>query len=92
MHELRYLTDDRDREDRKELVLQHGCNGDLYVSVVPEGYPAFKGVRLATSGGAGYAMPDLVFGLLKSFNDVFERASGDPEWGKSVGISVRAVR
>lgn len=88
MRELRYLTDDRDKEDRNELVLQHGGNGDLYVSVVPEGRPAFEGVRLAMSGGAGYRMPDLVYGLMTSFNQVFEKAAADPEWAKGAGITV----
>lgn len=88
MREVRYLTDDRDKEDRKELVLQHGANGDLYVSVVDEGGPAFEGVRLATSGGAGYKIPDLVHGLMTSFNQIYEEAVTDPAWAKMAGITV----
>ncbi|MDR9836902.1 MULTISPECIES: hypothetical protein [Herbaspirillum] len=89
MREIRYITDDRDKEDRKELVLQHGANGDLYVSVVDEGLPAFEGVRLATSGGAGYKVPDLVFGLMSSFNQIYEKATSDPTWAETSGISVK---
>lgn len=89
MREIRYITDDRDKEDRKELVLQHGANGDLYVSVVDEGRPAFEGVRLATSGGAGYKVPDLVFGLMSSFNQIYEKATSDPTWAVTSGISVK---
>lgn len=88
MREVRYITDDRDKEDRKELVLQHGGNGDLYISVVDEGGPACTGVRLATSGGAGAKVPDLVFGMMASFNQIYDKASMDPEWAVSVGITV----
>lgn len=89
MREIRYITDDRDKEDRKELVLQHGGNGDLYVSVVDEGRPAFEGVRLATSGGAGYKIPDLVYGLMGAFNQIYEKATEDPVWAATAGISVK---
>lgn len=89
MREVRYLTDDRDRdpEDRKELVMQHGGNGDVYVSVVDQGKCATSGVRLATSGGAANHAPDLVFGLMTAFNALYSKASADPEWAKSAGIT-----
>lgn len=88
MREVRYLTDDRDRDpqDRKELVMQHGGNGDIYVSVVDEGKCAISGVRLATSGGAAHHAHDLVFGLMTAFNDLYEKAIANPEWAKSAGI------
>lgn len=90
MREVRILTDDRDRdpEDRTELVLQHAPSGDLYVTTVQEGKPAMQGVRLATSGGAGYAIPDLVFGLMEGFHQIIEKAAKDPAWAKNHGIKV----
>ncbi len=88
MREVRYLTDDRDRNNRTELVLQHGGNGDLYVTTVSEGRPAMFGVRLATSGGAATNAPDLVIGLMDAFNKLYEQAAKNPEWAANRGIRV----
>ncbi len=67
MSEVRYLTDDRDYARRMELVIQLGGNGDWYVSVVPEGEGAVRGVRICTSGGAASRVP----GLPKAIADAF---------------------
>lgn len=56
---MRWLTDDRDMPDRLDLVIMPGGNGDWYVSVVPEGQFAARGVRICTSGGAASAAPEL---------------------------------
>lgn len=56
---MRWLTDDRDLENRLELVVMPGGNGDWYVSVVPEGQFAAHGVRICTSGGAASYAPEL---------------------------------
>jgi hypothetical protein len=58
----RYLTDDRDApaEERHELVLFPGGNGDWYLGVWPEGARSCANtVRLCTSGGASTAAPGL---------------------------------
>lgn len=41
MNTVRYFTDDRDIEDRNELVISHGGNGDWYLAIVPEGEGTF---------------------------------------------------
>lgn len=88
MREIRYITDDRDKDYRTELVIQHGGNGDIYVTTVDEGKKAISGVRLATSGGAATAVPDLVFGIMNAFNKIYEQASKDPDWAKNRGITI----
>jgi len=88
MREVRYLTDDRDRPERQELVLQHGGNGDIYVSVVDEGDCPITGVRLATSGGASHHATKLVFGMMDAFNEIYEKALQNPDWAKAAGITV----
>lgn len=58
---VRYVTDDRDYvgDDRLELQVQFGNNGDWYVSIAPEGRRAIRGVRLSTSGGASFNRPGM---------------------------------
>lgn len=68
--EVRYLTDDRDEEVRHELVIMRGGNGDLYVSVVPEGKKAFEGVRICLSGGARASVPGLAMAIAKAFEAI----------------------
>jgi hypothetical protein len=70
---VRYTTDDRDREERLDLVIQQGGNGDWYVSVVPEGHAAIRGVRLSTSGGASFAVP----GLTGAIADAYRAMRGE---------------
>ena len=67
MDEVRYLTDDRDCSYRMELVIQLGGNGDWYVSVVPEGQGAVRGVRICTSGGAARRVPGLPTAIAEAF-------------------------
>lgn len=58
----RYLTDDRDHEpeQRHELVIFPGGNGDWYLGVWPEGARGSPNtVRICTSGGASSTVPAL---------------------------------
>ena len=68
--EVRYLTDDRDVPNRHELVIMFGGNGDWYVSVVPEGEKASRGVRICTSGGASFAAPGLTNAIANAFRAI----------------------
>jgi hypothetical protein len=66
--EVRYLTDDRDHEQRNELVITRGGNGDLYVAVAPEGQGTLgRAVRLSTSGGSAAAAPGLARAAAEMF-------------------------
>lgn len=68
VREVRYLTDDRDKEKRNELVIGYGGNGDWYVAVVPEGQGTFgRSVRICTSGGASSAAPGLAVAIANAF-------------------------
>jgi hypothetical protein len=64
---VRYLTDDRDRTPRYELMLMQGGDGDWYVSVLPEGYKIGPTVRLCTSGGAASAAPGLTEAISQAY-------------------------
>ena len=84
IREVRYLTDDRDLEDKHELVIGFGGNGDWYVAVVPEGQGALgKSVRICTSGGASAAAPGLGRGIAQAF-----RALVDAGESEDKGIKV----
>lgn len=82
--EVRFLTDDRDEAGRMELVIQQGGNGDWYVSVVPEGQAATRGVRVCTSGGASAAAPGLTRAIASAF-----RALAEARRYEGCGITVR---
>ena len=76
--EHRYLTDDRDVRDRKELIIGWSANGDYYISIAPEGQAtAGKAVRICTSGGASSRNPKLV----RAVSDMFQALGG---WGETV--------
>lgn len=69
--EVRYLTDDRDAQERNELVITVGGNGDWYVAVVPEGQRAIgKSVRICTSGGASSTTHGLTKAIADAFNAI----------------------
>lgn len=91
MKEIRYLTDDRDKPvgERNELVIQQGANGDIYVTTVTEGETPSSGVRLSTSGGASFRVNNLVMGLLESFQEIHNKATKDPKWASSAGITIK---
>lgn len=59
----RYLTDDRDLDERHELVIFKGENGDWYVGIAREGRAPLDAVRLCTSGGAASAAPGLTVAI-----------------------------
>lgn len=65
--EVRYLTDDRDSQQRHELVLYQANNGDWYLMVVPEGHRFGPTVRFCTSGGASSRVPGLTTLLANIF-------------------------
>ena len=68
---VRYLTDDRDIDDRLELVIMQGDNGDWYVGVVPEGEGCIRRmVRLCTSGGASSRCPGLTVAISKAYRAI----------------------
>jgi hypothetical protein len=67
---VRYLTDDRDREERHELVIGQAPNGDWYISVLPEGHKHGPNVRLCTSGGASSAAPGLTIAVLRAYEAI----------------------
>lgn len=71
--EVRYLCDDRDANDRLELVILPGGNGDWYVGTVPEG-EGFMGklVRICTSGGAASAAPELPVHISRIYRHLLE--------------------
>lgn len=77
---LRFLTDDRDHEERFELNIFPGGNGDWYVSVLPEGHRLGPTVRVSTSGGAARSVPGLGIAISRAYramlgekmDDVFE--------------------
>jgi len=80
IREVRFLTDDRDKKSRNELVISWGHNGDWYVAVVPEGQgTAGKGVHISTSGGASFSVP----GLTQAISDAFHAIAN----AKGNGIS-----
>lgn len=85
IREVRYLTDDRDCKDRRELVISFGGNGDWYVSVVPEGAAATIGVRLCTSGGASSKVPGLTVSIANAFRAIAEADASE-------GSGVKVVR
>ncbi|MBU1177343.1 MAG: hypothetical protein ABIG88_03815 [Patescibacteria group bacterium] len=69
--EARFLTDDRDKERRNELVIMQGGNGDWYVAVVPEGEgTAGRAVRICTSGGASTSVPGLAPAIANAFRSL----------------------
>jgi len=69
--EVRYLTDDRDSENRKELVVMAGGNGDWYVGVCAEGsYPIGNMVRICTSGGVSVRCPGLAAAIASAFRSI----------------------
>lgn len=75
--EHRYLTDDRDLDDRAELVVFFAPNGDYYIGSCKEGERMCRNaVRIRTSGGAAARNPKLV----KAVQEVFQALGG---WGKS---------
>jgi len=70
---VRYLTDDRDlpKEERNELVITQGGNGDWYVSVVPEGTGTMgKACRICTSGGASTQAPGLTRAIFDAYHAI----------------------
>lgn len=70
---VRFLTDDRDlpKDERNELVIMQGGNGDWYVSVVPEGTGTVgKAVRICTSGGASTQVPGLTLAILRAYEAI----------------------
>lgn len=70
--DVRYLTDDRDQE-RLELVIFPGNNGDWYVGIVPEGEGyAGRCVRLCTSGGASHFAPGLTTGIAQAYRALLD--------------------
>ncbi|OHA90570.1 MAG: hypothetical protein A2832_01075 [Candidatus Zambryskibacteria bacterium RIFCSPHIGHO2_01_FULL_44_22b] len=78
IREVRYLTDDRDLEDRNELVIGFGGNGDWYVAVVPEGQkPIGKSVRICTSGGASSAVPGLGIAIAQAFRALVDAGESE---------------
>jgi len=84
IREVRYLTDDRDLEDRNELVIGFGGNGDWYVAVVPEGEGTIgRGVRICTSGGASAVAPGLGRAIAQAFRALVE-AGGSTDKGITI--------
>lgn len=72
--ELRILTDDCDLNNN-ELCIQRGGNGDIYVSIGPQGFRHSPHcVRLATSGGVITQHRDLILALAKALTTSAERA------------------
>ena len=68
INEVRYLTDDRDVEPKKELVINLGGNGDWYIAVVSEGEGTIgRAVRICTSGGASTRVPGLPVAIGSAF-------------------------
>lgn len=58
--EHRYVTDDRDREERPELIVAWGPNGDFYIgSNSEEGGYNTRLVRICNSGGCSTRNPKL---------------------------------
>lgn len=87
IREVRYLTDDRDlEEDRNELVIGFGGNGDWYVAVVSEGQGTVgKAVRICTSGGAAAAAPGLGRAIATAFRALVDA-------GEVEGNGVKIIR
>ena len=68
-----YLTDDRDKSRRAELVVAWAPNGDYYVGSRPEGDRILmNSVRICTRGGASSVNPKLV----KAVADLFQALGG----------------
>lgn len=66
----RYLTDDRGHapEERHELVIFPGGNGDWYLGVWPEGARGSPNtVRICTSGGGSSAVPALPISIARMY-------------------------
>ena len=77
VREIRYLTDDRDKKRRNELVITKGDNGDWYVAVAPEGEGIIgRGVRICTSGGASTRVPGLGPAIADAFRALLD-ATGE---------------
>jgi hypothetical protein len=74
--EARYLTDDRDKQRRMELVIGLGGNGDFYVAVAPEGEGTMgRFVRICTSGGCARANPRLLAAVADAYRAMTDGAS-----------------
>jgi hypothetical protein len=68
-----YLTDDRDLDQRTELVVRYSPSGDYYIGSRLEGDRIlFNGVRICTRGGASSSNPKLV----KAVQDLFQALGG----------------
>lgn len=66
--EARYLSDDRDEESPKELLIELGSNGDWYIGVVEEGAGGVgRSIRICTSGGASTKAPGLGQAIATAF-------------------------
>lgn len=66
--EARYLSDDRDEESPKELLIEPGGNGDWYVGVVEKGAGGVgRSIRICTSGGASTKVPGLGQAIATAF-------------------------
>jgi hypothetical protein len=78
--ERHYLTDDRDQNNRFELVVMHAPNGDYYIGSVPEGSVFTTGVRICTSGGASSKNPKLARAIYEVFQALggWEQDLSDP--------------
>lgn len=79
----RYSTDDIDlpKNQRYELIISPGPNGDWYVATDHEGRRGmFSSVRLCTSGGAETNCP----GLTNAIADAYRAMGGAPSYGKIV--------
>lgn len=66
----RYPTDDRDlpKEQRHDLIIYPGQNGDWYVATDHEGARGvLSAVRLCTSGGASTACPGLTNAIADAY-------------------------
>ncbi len=82
-NEMRYLTDDRDQTNLRELVIMQGGNGDWYVAVVPQGQGTMgQAVRICTSGGAARAAPGLPTAIADAYRAIQKKDQpARQEWG-----------
>jgi hypothetical protein len=68
---MRYLCDDRDTGENLEFQIQRGGNGDWYLSVAEKGRRVTTGVRICTSGGASFEVPEFTTAIVKAYDALY---------------------
>jgi len=73
LKEAGFPSDDCDKNDKYELVIHLGGNGDWYIATVPEGEGCVgRAVRLCTSGGASTKAPGLTVAISNAFSAIIK--------------------